>query len=351
MVIGNIFGNAKLRALMHLLYWGSALLFYTLFFGHQEEYYLLTMKFVLQLMPVLIATTYFFNYYLLPRLFFRNKYFRFALFALYTVVLSLYCTTFIVFSNVFRILETEGRLDRSALDVYFLVVGLYFVVVLAIAIKLFRLSYEKENQNLRLLREKTEAELELLRSQINPHFLFNTLNSIYTLAMKKSDKAPEVVLKLSEMLDYLLYETSAPRVHLNKELQLIRNYIYLQKIRFYKNEAALLNIKSDTGTHLVAPMLLLPFVENAFKHGPGKSKNTEVSINIEIGKNVLKFRARNAIQSSRDNHEGAKGGIGLSNVKKRLDIEYPDRYTLRIESNEKIFEVFLEIPLDKASKT
>jgi sensor histidine kinase YesM len=266
------------------------------------------------------------------------------------VILSLYCTTFIVFSNVLRILESEGRLDRSALDVYFLVVGLYFVVVLAIALKLFRLTYEKENQNLLLLREKTEAELELLRSQINPHFLFNTLNSIYTLSMKKSDQAPEVVLKLSEMLDYLLYETSAPRVHLNKELQLIRNYIYLQKIRFYKQEPAILKIKSDTGTYFIAPMLLLPFVENAFKHGPGMTKNADISINIEIRDNKLQFRTKNSIAPDTKKHGRERGGIGLSNVKKRLDIQYPEQYTLQMESDEKTFRVFLALPLNNAEK-
>ena len=236
-------------------------------------------------------------------------------------------------------------LDKTFLDIYFLVVGLYAAILLAILIKLLKYSFERQNLHLQLLQEKTTAELEMLRSQINPHFLFNTLNNLYTLSLKKSDQTPEVVLKLSEMLDYLLYECRENKVYLKKEILLIKNYLYLQKIRYGKRLKTRLNIEGNPSDQKIAPMLLLPFIENSFKHGIGKQRNSAwIDINLHVHQNSIDFSVINSqSDTSLEKNSTTSGGIGLMNVKKRLELMYLHKYKLDILNNENDFSVCLNL--------
>jgi sensor histidine kinase YesM len=342
-----ILTKSRFRIFWHILFWILVLVFYTFYFGHQGGYYSLTFQFVIFLLPIAIGTTYLFNYYLIPKFLFQKRIKTFILLSFYTVMVSFYLISILIFP--FLIISTGNvnfvTLDKSFLDIYFLLAGMYTAIIFGILIKLLKSSYEKQNLHLQLLKEKTDAELEMLRSQINPHFLFNTLNNIYTLSMKKSELTPEVVLKLSEMLDYLLYECNATKVSLKKEIKLIENYLYLQQIRFgdrlkisFRNE--------DLGPdQQIAPMLLLPFVENSFKHGVGKHRN-DAWIDIELSthsENII-FKVNNS-QSNTDakTKKNSSGGIGLANVKKRLGLIYPDKFMLNIENMDKAFRVNLEL--------
>jgi sensor histidine kinase YesM len=343
----HIFNNPRFRIAWHLLYWLIVLVYYTLYFGHQGGYYWFTFQFVIYLMPVAIGTTYFFNYYLIPKFLFKKRIFYFILFSIYTIIASFYLISLIIFP--YLIINTDEinfvTLDKSLLDIYFLIAGMYTAILMAVLIKLLKLSYERQHLNLKLLEDKTSAELEMLKSQINPHFLFNTLNNIYTLALKKSDQTPEVVLKLSEMLDYLLYECNALKVPLKKEIQLIENYNYLQKIRFGHR----LNIQFEKEGNIenckLAPMLLLPFIENSYKHGAGKERNASwIKMAITVnGQNIYFNILNNKAFNTNPKNANSSGGIGLNNVKKRLDLIYPERHELKISENQDTYSVNLLI--------
>ncbi len=345
-----IFTKSKFRVVWHLLYWSIVLMYYTLYFGHQGGYYWFTFQFVVYLLPVAIGTTYFFNYYLIPKFLFEKKIWLFILFSIYTLIGSFYLISLIIFPFLI-ISKSEvnfATLDKSILDIYFLIAGMYTAILMAILIKLLKLSYERQHLNLKLLEDKTSAELAMLKSQINPHFLFNTLNNIYTLSLKKSDQTPEVVLKLSEMLDYLLYECDASKVPIQKEIQLIDNYIYLQKVRFghrlevdFKKD----NIQKD---RMIAPMLLLPFIENSFKHGLGKDrKNSWVKMKLSAVDQKIEFIIENNKNKHASDNNNNSGGIGLTNVEKRLELIYPENYHLGITETEDTYLVHLLINTEK----
>jgi len=183
-----------------------------------------------------------------------------------------------------------------------------------------RIQRDLENQRL-------SAELSFLRSQINPHFLFNSLNSIYSLAYQRSDTTPEAILKLSEIMRYMLYECNDNKVSLVKELQYLQNYIDLQKIRF--SNKAFIDYKIDgvVDGQQIVPLLLIPFIENAFKHGIANDPASPIHLLIEVNAAHLNFYIQNKKHA---NNRDPIGGIGLNNVKRRLDLLYPGKYKLDI---------------------
>ncbi len=342
-----IFTNPRFRIGWHLLYWLIVLVYYTLYFGHQGGYYWFTFQFVIYLMPVAIGTTYLFNYYLIPKFLFTKRIFYFILFSVYALIGSFYLISLIIFP--YLILNTNEinfvTLDGSLLDIYFLIAGMYTAILMAILIKLLKLSYERQHLHLKLQEDKTSAELEMLKSQINPHFLFNTLNNIYTLSLKKSDQTPEVVLKLSEMLDYLLYECNASTVPISKEIQLIDNYNYLQKIRFGHRLYVEFIKEGRLKDYNLAPMLLLPFVENSYKHGAGKDRNHSwIKMHLSVNGQKVSFKIENKkALTSESKMDDTSGGIGLANVRKRLQLIYPERHQLNIAESKEMYSVSLVI--------
>lgn len=345
--INIVFTNSRYRIIWHIIFWLAIMIYYTLFFGHQGGYYWYTLKFVAILLPIAMGTTYLFNYYLIPNFLFNKKIKTFVLLSFYAFILSFYLISLIIFPLLI-ISKSEVNfvtLDKSFLDIYFLIVGLYAAILVAILIKLIKFSYERQHLHLQLLKEKTAAELEALRSQINPHFLFNTLNNIYTLALKKSDQTPDVVLKLSEMLDYMLYECNSNRVLLKKEIKLIENYLYLQQIRYEKRLTINFHVEGESSDHKISPMMLLPFIENSFKHGVGKQRNDAwIKIDLIIRSNTIEFQVRNSKASNlSDEKNKNSGGIGLSNVRKRLGLIYRNNYELDIISKDNEYSVLLKL--------
>jgi LytS/YehU family sensor histidine kinase len=192
--------------------------------------------------------------------------------------------------------------------------------------------------------EKLNAEVNFLRAQVNPHFLFNVLNNLYALTLKKSELAPDVVLKLSEMMEYMLYDSTGEKVLLEKEISYLSSYMELERLRFSGEAAIDLNINTALSGHEIAPLLLLPLVENAFKHGLGKQiKGGWLKVNIGLEQSTLEVVVENAKPLSVVNHH--KGGIGLDNLRKRLDLLYPGRYTLQLEDKKDTFWVKLVMEL------
>lgn len=196
-----------------------------------------------------------------------------------------------------------------------------------------------------LQQERLKSELSFLRSQISPHFIFNVLNSIVYLIRSKSDQAETVTIKLSELLRYMLYESDNKRVLLSKEVEYLNNYIELQKIRFGDDIKLNVDINGNFGSQTIEPMLLIPFVENAFKHGVGSNNEAEINVSLSSKDENLVFEVSNSLGKIDNEQKEKKSGIGLKNVKRRLELLYDDNYDLEIYENKSNFKVSLNLEL------
>jgi hypothetical protein len=236
-------------------------------------------------------------------------------------------------------------------DVLSLIVGLYFICLIAVAIKQIKRAFFMQQENAELEKRKLDielklkdAELKLLKAQIHPHFLFNTLNNLYGLALEKSDMAPDLVLRLSGLLDYMLYQCNQSKVSLLDEINQLYNYIEIEQLRYGERLRLEINQSGDAGNLQIAPMLLLPFIENAFKHGVSKLiSHPFILVNIIIQASQLVLNIENSFDRSFEKEQEYSKGIGLNNVKKRLEMLYPEKYSLLISSDEMTFKITLKI--------
>ncbi|NII24830.1 histidine kinase [Pseudoflavitalea sp. X16] len=201
--------------------------------------------------------------------------------------------------------------------------------------------YQHQLKQTQLMLENKQTELSFLRSQVNPHFLFNSLNNIYSLVYHQSDQSLTAIARLSDLLRYMLYDTNE-KVPLQKELEYIEKYMELQQMRFESALPANMEITGNPGKAHIPPLLLIPFVENAFKHGDTSNGN-QIHIKLQANEALIRFYISNAV-SQRQKDTG--GGIGLENVQRRLELLYPGRYTLQVQETSELFEVELEIRND-----
>ena len=216
---------------------------------------------------------------------------------------------------------------------------------LAAAIKLMKYWYLKEQQNAQLQKEKISAQLALLQSQVHPHFLFNTMNNIYANTQEKAPEAAKLVAGLSDMLRYMLYECNEPFVPLEKELKLIQDYITLEKARYDERLELIMELPETTGRWQIAPLLLLPLVENSFKHGASCiPEHPWIHLQISMTNNQFTMKLVNG-KSSVQKNEVQSHGLGLVNVKNRLSLLYPDQHQLQIFDEEDLFIVSLKLEL------
>jgi two-component system, LytTR family, sensor kinase len=214
---------------------------------------------------------------------------------------------------------------------------------MALLIKFMIDWFSAQKQKTDLLAKSRASELALLRSQINPHFLFNTLNNLYSLVYKKSDEAPSVVMKLSEIMRYMLYDANSEKVMLKKEVDYLQSFIELNELRLKEGKVTSFVIEGDYSQQLIPPMLLIPFVENAFKHGSKKAVNPAILIRLEMKDKGLEFDIVNYVDPGSSVNKDPEGGIGLENVRKRLDLLYPGRYELLVENGTGTYHVNLKI--------
>ena len=219
------------------------------------------------------------------------------------------------------------------------------VVGFAVAIKLLKSWYLKQKETVQLAREKINAELQLLKAQVHPHFLFNTLNNIYSFILKESPEAPALVQKLSGLLRFIIYQCNQPLVSLEEELKMIRDYMDLEQVRYGDNFKMMVQVRGNTDGKMIYPLLLLPFLENSFKHGTSRMLSYPwVKLDLVIEEEHLIFRLANSKPAIIEEQTMPKG-LGLNNVKKRLELLYPGTYTLGITEDELSFEVLLKIPV------
>jgi LytS/YehU family sensor histidine kinase len=221
---------------------------------------------------------------------------------------------------------------------------------LATCIKLMKYWYIKEQRNMQLLRENTEAQLQLLKAQVHPHFLFNTLNNIYSYTQNTAPVASKLTLGLSDMLRYMIYECKDPLVPLSKEIKMLKDYITLEKIRYGNALDVNIEVPDNTDDLYIAPLLLLPFVENSFKHGASQMLDQPwLSLTITLTESSMYMKL---INGKAENYEAQAGasGIGIENVKRRLELLYPDKHSLKIVNHEEVFIVNLKLQLERISE-
>ena len=194
-----------------------------------------------------------------------------------------------------------------------------------------------------LEKQAVEAELYYLKSQINPHFLFNTLNNIHTLVYKQAPAAPDAVMQLASIMRYMIYESNAPTVPLTREMEYLEEYVSLQQLRYKQRPVVDLQIEGKADTCHIAPLLFIHLLENAYKHSPGRLNPHDIKVRVEVIGDNLTFSLKNPVGKQQANAFDEHGGIGLPNVKKRLALLYPDKHTLEIYNDGDVFALELKI--------
>ncbi|HEU5290715.1 MAG TPA: histidine kinase [Cyclobacteriaceae bacterium] len=334
----------KNRIFLHVLFWVVHVVFYAVLYGSFEEKYQQAFTEELIFLPVKILFTYFVLYFLLPRYILKGQYGAFIFIFLISSFAAGLIQRYIAFQIDYPLYYPEALKDPFFFfaKIVKAFVGIYPVVFTALTIKLLKYWYANQQAQQVLTKEKLEAELKFLKTQIHPHFLFNTLNNLYALTLKKSERAPEMVLKLSELINYMLYECTADEVPLSKEVKFIQNYISIEKMRYGDKLEVDVRVSGDTASVHIAPMIILPFVENCFKHGASEElQQGWVTVQIEASPETILIKVENSKAHTENNHHGT--GIGVQNVKRRLSLLYPSRHELKILDGKETFLVILTI--------
>ncbi len=343
----------KLRILRHLIFWLAYTSLYAwlsasfpaksdLAFAFPMRFFRFWLTECMSL-PIKWVAVYGLLYWGFPRYFLNRKIGVGLLITVLVLVMLLLSSRLVTYYLAYPFLYDEypgyelisaKRLLYSFLDI-FSAVGAFATV------KLFLSKLEMKKREEALQKEKLIAELQFLKAQTNPHFLFNTLNNIYGLARRKSDDTEKAVIKLSEIMRFMLYECDKPRIDLSLESAAVQNYVDLEKLR-YGEELTVRFHNRVNGRHVyVAPLLLLPLVENAFKHGASESRHDRyIHIDLGLEKEELYYRVENSFEGSNSN---LTSGIGLKNIRRQLELIYPNRHMLTIENKEKRFLVELRI--------
>jgi len=307
----------------------------------------------------LLATLYINTLIFIPKLLLRKKYIGYTVCLLISIAMN---TAIVVFYREYILDHIPGvktydfshysaftRSNRDHTWKFFLYIfysSSLFTVIQFSLVFLGQHFFIAIRQNELIRRQQTEIELSVLKSQINPHFLFNVLNSIYSLSLQKSDQTQEVVMRLSEILRYMLYEAKHEFVALKKEIQMVRDYADIERMRLSKEQALNLQYdEDDIPPCQIAPLLLIPFVENAIKHGTNSmAEGAYISIDIIVVDYTLYFSCENNYKSLPAHKDS---GLGLENVRKRLQLLYPGKHTLDVKQQNDIFEVRLTIQLNR----
>jgi hypothetical protein len=293
---------------------------------------------------------YLLAYWVLPRFFYKKR-FGLLVVAFVGIVLLSGVGSYVAGEFIGRPLRTAlGFPYRDSNFWYGLLAGVrggMTVGGLFLAIVIAKNLFRQQELLLKTQREKLAAELEALKAQVHPHFLFNTLNNLYALTRRQAPEAPNVVLRLSNLLSYVLYECNAPEVPLNQEIQFLKNYVALEQLRYGDRLDVSLNFTGDIHGQKIAPLLLIPFLENAFKHGTSEQLDQSwISLNLAVNDHTLTFQLLNSRDPDGDETH-LLGGIGLQNVRKRLDLLYPDRHDLRVQADADTFMVTLKLELSE----
>jgi len=273
---------------------------------------------------------------LIPVLIYKGKYFFYML-----AEVIFFCLILLIHSLFFK-LVIPGRAFNFIIFLEHHVITFLFTTIASIAYKTISDRAKSQRETAERAQENLKTELSFLRSQISPHFLFNIMNNIAAMVRLKSDELEPTVHKLSSLMRYMLYETDEEKVLLETEIENIQSYIYLQQQRFNEKLKLRISLDIEENWHSIEPMLLIPFVENAFKHGTGSVTNPEIEIEMNAENNKLYFNVKNRFVKT-EAVKDKTSGIGLANVKRRLELLYSNQHHLLINKTEDWFTVSLEL--------
>ncbi len=330
---------------LHLLFWVLIVTWFAWGFGlyvDPKKSFLNAMFFL----PGHFIVVYPLLYFLIPRYLFHHKYWQFFLGVLVLVFLAV-CYTAIGQLSVQDMRDFKDAnfvIGRNVLP--FVHVG-----ALAASIKILKHWYVQRRQTLEAEQQRSVAELKLLKAQLHPHFLFNTLNNLYSHTLEFSPKSPEIVLKLSGLLRFMIYESNTARIPLSKEIELLQDYISLEQLRYGERLEISISIHGDVDNYQIAPMLLLPFLENAFKHGTSRQiDQCWISFNLSVEASLMAFKLINSIDPNIETEDQNSGGIGLQNVIRRLQLLYKDHFKIETVKMADVFVVDLQLTLETLDK-
>ncbi len=335
------------RVLQHVLFWMASFIFLVNFFSASNKVEKIDYIYTALFHVSLVTAVYVNIWILIPRVLQKARYLIYFVCILALIYISAQFNQ-VTFDHLVDLI-LPGYYFISFYDIGDILKFVFVYVALTSLLKLSKgwfLLSQAEKQIMRIRQEKVESELKALKSQINPHFLFNSLNNIYSLAMGGSGKAPAAILKLSDLMRYMIYESNEEKVSLQKEIDFLENYIALQRLRSDQRSKIEYTKDGSPGELKIAPLLFLPLVENSFKHGvKGDPAGGYVRIHLEIRDRQLNLSLENN-KGKVDEIEGQENsGIGLANVKRRLELLYPDRSFLEILDNGEDFQVKLELEL------
>lgn len=329
---------------MHSAFW-MAWLSRTLYdiiriFGMQSAF-LFSFTYIFTQMPFV----YLHLYYLVPRFLNQKKYKTYLIFTSISLFVYSFFNYLVLTNLPLSWITLKMSYYINTLEPMYDVLEGLFAFVITYALKYTWLAINTQNKILELEKDNLQLELNVLKAQVNPHFLFNSLNNIYALSLQKSDKTPETVLKLSNLMRYVLYDCNATKVPITKEIQFIYDYVQLEKIRHGNTEKIVFNLNGMPDESEIEPFLLIPFVENAFKHGLNNepSKNW-LKIDFDFRNKVVSLRVENPFNELRSS-KNLPSGIGLQNVRKRLKLLYPSKHSLQvtIHENSYLTELIIDI--------
>jgi sensor histidine kinase YesM len=296
--------------------------------------------------PIAFTVSYLIFYVLFEKLYLTNKKTVFWICQLIVAVVFVLLKRYINYFYLYPLFAPAAKAIPllSFPKILFEFVSLYLIVSL-FGMFLFIRSWYSQQQAIKDLRqENIAAELELLKSQVQPHFIFNMLNNIYSSAFKKSPETAQQILKLSNLIEYSLYDSKKDKVLLDEELTYIRNYVDLQKIRVGDKLDVSINIFDDINGILVPPLLLLPIIENCFKHGVNKSINPSwIRIDISTTDREITFKIENSLENESQSPVSQNSGLGLANVRRRLELMYPNGHDIKIFQEENSFLLVLKL--------
>ena len=353
------------RIKRHLLYWFCYWAYFTFLHaaspgGKPEINYFRNIPFAMVEAFLLTIPQILFAYslisFVLPKYLLKGKYFLSFLWLIVFVIATAFINYFMLYDVRPVILQAIlperfiVKNPRLKVNEFYLAITVSFKGTLvaaagACSIKLVKYWHLKEKRNLELLKEKTEAQLQLLTAQVHPHFLFNTLNNIYSQTQNESPKGSKMIMQLSDLLRYILNEGNKTDVTLNKELMMLKDYINLEKVRYGNKLDLHISLPEETGNVQITPLLLLPFVENCFKHGASKFLiHPWINLKIEIKGTTMIMKLMNG-KDTLQSGAVVKSGTGIANVKKRLELLYKDKYELQITDEPEVFVVNLKLEL------
>jgi hypothetical protein len=339
------------RILSHCLFWTSFLMMHLVTKSFEyKNYGDLTYIFLSETIIQAIGA-YVLIYVLIPKFLIQKKYFVF--FIIFVTWLYIVYAMDVILRSLHLELkypkyyagwdECKDTIPQRLTNFRYLFVKINWLFFPAAIMGLIRF-YKNQQRLAKIEEEKKSMELKVLKNQLNPHFLFNTLNNLYALTLKKDDKAPEVIAKLSEILDFVLYRCNEDFVPIEKEIGLLENYISLEKLRYGENRLAISFTKDIQENSKISPLILLTFVENAFKHGViNETEKARIHMNLETKRKQIIFSIENTKPQNETARRSDKSQIGLENVRKQLDLLYSKKHQLEIEETQKMHLVRLTL--------